>query len=105
MSHPEYKQRARTEEDLSLSVGRVPTLFDLPGMRPWNRDELWAAVLDALIDARTRPTRRAQTLPGCSKRQTSVDDRGNPREFGEVHRRSPQPMPVKAVPAAGAVHR
>ncbi|KYG10926.1 hypothetical protein BE21_09555 [Sorangium cellulosum] len=59
MSHPNYKQRVLTEEDLSLIAGGVRALFDLPGVRPWNRDKLWAAVLDALIDARTKAEREA----------------------------------------------
>jgi hypothetical protein len=59
MSSPDFKKRVLTDEDLSLIASEVPVLCDFPGVRPWNRDKLWAAVLDALIEARTKSERAA----------------------------------------------
>ncbi|WP_437597594.1 hypothetical protein WMF28_33490 [Sorangium sp. So ce590] len=59
MSGPDFKKRVLSDEDLSLIASDVPALADLRGVRPWNRDKLWAAVLDAIIEARTKSERAA----------------------------------------------
>ncbi|WP_437574629.1 hypothetical protein [Sorangium sp. So ce887] len=74
MSHPDFKQRVLTSEDLSLIAGGVPALDDFPGVRPWNRDKLWAAVLRAFLDARTKAEREAaQQAIGAIQALDSVD--------------------------------
>ncbi|CAN96693.1 hypothetical protein predicted by Glimmer/Critica [Sorangium cellulosum So ce56] len=59
MSSPDFKKRVLTDEDLALIASEIPALADLRGVRPWNRDKLWADVLDALIEARTKDQRAA----------------------------------------------
>jgi hypothetical protein len=59
MSSPDFKKRVLSADDLSLIASEVPALANLRGVRPWNRDKLWADVLDALIEARTKAERAA----------------------------------------------
>ncbi|WP_437648092.1 hypothetical protein [Sorangium sp. So ce362] len=74
MSSPDFKKRVLTDEDLSLIASEVPALLDFPGVRPWNRSRLWAAVLDALIEARTKSERAAaQQALGAIQTLDSID--------------------------------
>lgn len=74
MSHPDFKKRMLTDEDLSLIASEVPALRDLRGVRPWNRDKLWADVLDALIGARTKTERAAaQQAVGAIQTLDAID--------------------------------
>ncbi|WP_437961342.1 hypothetical protein WME76_18005 [Sorangium sp. So ce119] len=45
-----------TEADLSSIAEAALALLPFP-VRPWNRDKLWAAVLDAHLNAKTRAGR------------------------------------------------
>ncbi|WP_437877538.1 hypothetical protein [Sorangium sp. So ce513] len=47
-----------TEADLTVIAEGTPALDPFP-TRPWDRDRLWAAVLDAQMEARTRAEREA----------------------------------------------
>lgn len=74
MSSPDFKKRVLSAEDLSLIASEVPALADLRGVRPWNRDKLWAAVLDALIEARTKTERAAaQRALGAIQALDAID--------------------------------
>ncbi|WP_437477838.1 hypothetical protein WME75_29060 [Sorangium sp. So ce1014] len=74
MSSPDFKKRVLTDEDLSLIASEIPALADLRGVRPWNRDKLWAAVLDALIEARTKSERAAaQQALGAIQALDAID--------------------------------
>ncbi|WP_437763871.1 hypothetical protein WMF27_38625 [Sorangium sp. So ce281] len=67
-------RRVLTEEDLSLIASEVPALADLRGVRPWNRDKLWADVLDAIIEARTKTERAAaQQAVGAIQALDAID--------------------------------
>ncbi|WP_437762197.1 hypothetical protein WME77_29420 [Sorangium sp. So ce764] len=74
MSSPDFKKRVLTAENLSLIASEIPALADLRGVRPWNRDKLWAAVLDALIGARTKSERAAaQQAIGAIQALDAID--------------------------------
>ncbi|WP_437319652.1 hypothetical protein [Sorangium sp. So ce385] len=46
-----------TEADLTTIAEATPVLDGFPGVRPWDRDQLWAAVLDASLNAKTKRER------------------------------------------------
>ncbi|WP_437984265.1 hypothetical protein [Sorangium sp. So ce117] len=74
MSGPDFKKRVLTADDLSLIASEIPALCDFPGVRPWNRDKLWAAVLDTLIEARTKAERAAaQQALGAIQALDAID--------------------------------
>ncbi|WP_441289356.1 hypothetical protein ACSRUE_00795 [Sorangium sp. KYC3313] len=74
MSSPDFKKRVLTDEDLSLITSKIPALAELRGVRPWNRDKLWADVLDALIGARTKAERAAaQQALGAIQTLDAID--------------------------------
>lgn len=74
MSHPDFKKRVLTADDLSLIASEVPALADLRGVRPWNRDKLCADVLDALIEAKTKSAREAaQQAVGAIQALDAID--------------------------------
>ncbi|WP_438036203.1 hypothetical protein [Sorangium sp. So ce204] len=74
MSGPDYRKRVLSADDLSLIASEVPALCDFPGVRPWNRDKLWADVLDALIEARTKDQRAAaQQAIGAIQALDAID--------------------------------
>ncbi|WP_437877542.1 hypothetical protein [Sorangium sp. So ce513] len=47
-----------TEADLTVIAEGTPALDPFP-TRPWDRERLWAAVLDAHLEAKTRADRDA----------------------------------------------
>ncbi|WP_437752000.1 hypothetical protein [Sorangium sp. So ce1389] len=49
---------ALTEADLTIIAEGTPALDPFP-TRPWDRERLWAAVLDAHLKAKTRADRDA----------------------------------------------
>ena len=59
MSDRAEKRRVLTAEDLTYIGQRLRVLDPFPGVRPWNRATLWAAVLDVHLDAETRADREA----------------------------------------------
>ncbi|WP_437905176.1 hypothetical protein WME95_43860 [Sorangium sp. So ce327] len=74
MSGPDFRKRVLTADDLSLIASEVPALADFPGVRPWNRDKLWAAALDAFIEARTKDQRAAaQQALGAIQALDAID--------------------------------
>ncbi|WP_438035462.1 hypothetical protein [Sorangium sp. So ce204] len=74
MSSPDFKKRVLSDDDLSLIASEVPALAELRGVRPWNRDKLWADVLDALIEARTKNERAgAQQAVGAIQVLDAID--------------------------------
>jgi hypothetical protein len=74
MSSPDFKKRVLTAEDLSLIASEVPALRDFRGVRPWNRDKLWADVLAALIESRTKNERAAaQQALGAIQTLDAID--------------------------------
>ena len=60
MSYREEREARRvlTTEDLSYLAERARTL-ETYALRPWDRDRLWAAVLNAQMEANTRAEREA----------------------------------------------
>ncbi|WP_434047133.1 MULTISPECIES: hypothetical protein [Sorangium] len=48
-----------TVEDLTYIGQRLRILDPYGGVTPWNRDRLWAAVLDVHMEAETRADREA----------------------------------------------
>ncbi|WP_438035313.1 hypothetical protein [Sorangium sp. So ce204] len=74
MSSPDFKKRVLSDDDLSLIASEIPALADFRGVRPWNRDKLWADVLDALIEARTKDQRAAaQQAIGAIQALDAID--------------------------------
>ncbi|CAN92989.1 hypothetical protein sce2830 [Sorangium cellulosum So ce56] len=74
MSSPDFKKRVLTADDLSLIASEIPALAELRGVHPWNRDKLWADVLDALIEARTKTERAAaQQALGAIQALDAID--------------------------------
>ncbi|WP_437490603.1 hypothetical protein WME75_13995 [Sorangium sp. So ce1014] len=74
MSSPDFKKRVLADEDLSLIASEVPALADFPGVSPWNRSRIWAAVLDALIEAKTKSGRdAAQQALGAIQALDAID--------------------------------
>ncbi|WP_437779293.1 hypothetical protein [Sorangium sp. So ce1097] len=53
------KRRVLTEEDLTYVVEQLSIFDAYPGAQPWNRAELWAAVMDLHLAAKTRAEREA----------------------------------------------
>lgn len=74
MSSSDFKKRVLTVEDLSLIASEAPALAEFRGVRPWNRDKLWADVLDAIIEARTKDQRAAaQQALGAIQALDAID--------------------------------
>ncbi|WP_437971481.1 hypothetical protein WMF04_20190 [Sorangium sp. So ce260] len=74
MSGPDFKKRVLSADDLSFIASEVPALADLRGVRPWSRDKLGAAVLGALIQARTKSERAAaQQALGAIETLDAID--------------------------------
>ncbi|WP_437649446.1 hypothetical protein [Sorangium sp. So ce362] len=74
MSSPDFRKRVLSDDDLSLIASEVPALAELRGVRPWNRDKLWAAVLDAIIEAETKSAREAaQQALGAIQALDAID--------------------------------
>ncbi|WP_437329600.1 hypothetical protein [Sorangium sp. So ce381] len=59
MSDRAEKRRVLTEEDLTYVVEQLSIFDAYPGVVPWNRAELWAAVMDLHMTAKTRADREA----------------------------------------------
>ncbi|WP_437909196.1 hypothetical protein WME95_15830 [Sorangium sp. So ce327] len=59
MSDRAEKRRVLTEEDMTFIAEQLRILDAYPGVVPWSRAELWAAVLDAQMSATTRREREA----------------------------------------------
>ncbi|WP_441291913.1 hypothetical protein ACSRUE_17020 [Sorangium sp. KYC3313] len=52
-------RRLLSAEDVSYLVEQLRIFDRYPGVVPWNRAELWAAALDAQMNATTRAEREA----------------------------------------------
>ncbi|MGK3987785.1 hypothetical protein WME99_32390 [Sorangium sp. So ce136] len=59
MSDRAEKRRVLTPYDLTFIGQRLRILDPYGGVKPWDRDRLWAAVLDVHMEAETRADRES----------------------------------------------